>query len=128
MKRFRYAFDPVCVGACALYALNRFAIKPHTGPGFLHSHFNDVLTIPAALPLMIWVYRIFGFRSGDEPPSAREIAAHTLLWAVICEGVGPRMMPRYGVADWLDVVAYAAGAVLAWGIWNRQGKRAAEAA
>ena len=50
-KHFRYAFDPLCMGACALYALNRFLIKPYVGPGFFHSHFNDVLLIPAALPL-----------------------------------------------------------------------------
>src|SRR4051812_37361244 len=41
VKPFRYALDPLCVGACALYAVNRFFIKPHVGYGFFHSHFND---------------------------------------------------------------------------------------
>jgi hypothetical protein len=128
VKPFSYALDPLCVGACALYAVNRFLIKPHVGPGFFHSHFNDALLIPAALPLMLWVYRRLGWRKGDAAPSWREVAAHTVLWAVICEGIGPRMMPRYGVADWLDVIAYLVGAVVAWVFWNRAavsgGKRA----
>ncbi|MGC4074958.1 MAG: hypothetical protein QM760_21160 [Nibricoccus sp.] len=118
MKRFRYAFDPGCVSACALYALNRFVIKPHVGPGFFHSHFNDVLLIPAALPFLLWAYRMMGWRLDDAAPSWREVAAHTVLWAIICEGIGPRVWPRYGVADAWDVVAYAAGAVIAWIFWN----------
>ena len=122
-RRFRYAFDPVCLSACALYAVNRFAIKPHVGPGFFHSQFNDVLLIPAALPLLLWVYRRVGWRRDDAPPSSREVALYTAVWAVICEGVGPRMMPQYGVADGWDVVAYAAGAAVAWIFWNRVARR-----
>ena len=127
MKRFRYALDPLCVAACALYALNRFVIKPHVGPGFFHSHFNDLLLIPAALPFLLWIYRILGWRH-DAAPDAREVAWHTVLWAAICEGVGPLVFSRYGTADWLDVVAYAAGAAVAWMIWSRREKGAAEAA
>ena len=119
MKRFRYAFDPVCAGACALYAVNRFLIKPHAGPGFFHSHFNDLLLIPAALPWLLWTYRRFGWRRDDAPPSWREVAACTGLWALICEGIGPRVWPRYGIADRWDVVAYAVGAAVAWAFWNR---------
>lgn len=122
MKRFRYAFDPVCVSACALYALNRFVIKPHAGPGFFHSHFNDVLLIPAALPFLLGAYRVMGWRREDAVPTWSEVAAHTVLWAVICEGVGPLILRHYGTADWLDVVAYAVGAVIAWMIWNRGAK------
>ncbi len=123
-KAFRYGLDPVCACACALYAVNRFAIKPHTGPGFFHSHFNDALLIPAALPWVLWVYRRLGWRrSGDEAPTWKEVAAHTVVWAAICEGVGPMMLPQYGVADVWDVVAYGAGAVVAWAVWNRVEKR-----
>jgi hypothetical protein len=120
IKAFRYGLDPVCIGACALYALNRFAIKPQVGPGFFHSHFNDVLLIPAALPLLLWTHRKCGWRRDDKTPSWREVAAHTAIWAVICEGAGPRMMPQYGVADMWDVVAYALGAAAAWVFWNRK--------
>ncbi len=110
------------MSACVLYALNRFVIKPHVGPGFFHSHFNDLLLIPAALPFVLWVYRLMGWRRDDAAPSWREVAAHTALWSVICEGVGPLMMPRYGTADWLDVVAYIVGAMIAWVIWSRDAK------
>ncbi len=120
VKRFRYGLDPVCVLACALYAVNRFAIKPRVGPGFFHSHFNDVLLIPAALPLVLWIYRRLGWRrAGDDAPTWREVAGHTVAWAVVCEGIGPMIWPRYGVADGWDVVAYAAGALLAWVFWSR---------
>ena len=119
-RAFRYALDPLCVGACALYAANRFLIKPHVGSGFFHSYFNDVLVIPAALPLLLWAYWKCGWRRVDAMPTLREVAAHTAIWAVICEGIGPRFWPRYGVADAWDVVAYAAGAGAAWSFWNRK--------
>jgi hypothetical protein len=119
MKRFRYVFDPLCLSACVLYAVNRFLVKPHVGPGFFHSHFNDLLVIPAALPFLLWANRRLGWRRDDRPPTWREVVAHTFLWAVICEGVGPRIFPRYGVADWKDVAAYMIGAVAAWAFWNR---------
>jgi hypothetical protein len=119
-RAFRYGFDPLCVSACALYVVNRFWIKPQVGPGFFHSHFNDVLLIPAALPFLLWIYRQLGWRRNrDTPPSWREVVMHAGLWAVVCEGIGPRVMPRYGVADAWDVVAYAVGAVVAWAFWNR---------
>ncbi|ATC63540.1 hypothetical protein CMV30_05985 [Nibricoccus aquaticus] len=110
------------MSAWALYALNRFVIKPQVGPGFFHSHFNDVLVIPAALPWLLWSYRLFGWRADDRAPTWREVGAHTVIWAVICEGAGPWMMPQYGVADGWDVVAYAVGAAVAWVIWNRGGR------
>jgi hypothetical protein len=118
-KAFRYGFDPLCLGACGLYAVNRFLIKPHVGPGFFHSHFNDALLIPAALPLVLWIYRRLGWRCQDAAPSWREVATHMILWAVICEGIGPRIWPRYGVADAWDVLAYAVGGTVAWIFWNR---------
>lgn len=122
MKRFRYALDPLCVSACALYAVNRFGVKPHVGSEFLRGHFNDLLLIPAALPFVLWINRRLGWRPHDAPPNAREIALHTALWALICEGIGPRWFQQ-GTADWCDVVAYATGAVIAWMLWNPKSAR-----
>jgi hypothetical protein len=120
VKCFRYGADPLCVAACALYALNRFAIKPQTGAGFFHNHFNDVLLIPAALPWLLWISRLLGWRRDDLPPTWREVAVHAVLWALICEGFGPRVFAHLGTADWLDVAAYFCGAVPAWFFWNRR--------
>ena len=89
----------------------------------MFGHFNDLLLIPAALPFVLWLNRRFGWRSHDAAPDAREIALHTALWALICEGIGPRWF-HHGTADWRDVVAYATGAVIAWMFWKLKSARA----
>jgi hypothetical protein len=59
MTRFAYLRDRLFLTACAAYAVNRLWLK-HTLPGwFLHSYFNDLLLIPAALPLVLWIQRRF---------------------------------------------------------------------
>jgi hypothetical protein len=116
VKRFRYAFDPLCVGACAFYALNRWALKPHWHSGFLHSHFNDLLFIPAALPPVLWLQRRLGLRAQNTPPDAGEIALHFVVWSVMAEIVAPHFVRATG--DWRDVCAYAVGALAAWAWWN----------
>ena len=60
MKRFGYLRDPLCIAACALYLLNRGGLREHIGGVFLRGHFNDLLLIPAALPLVLWVQRRIG--------------------------------------------------------------------
>ncbi|HEY0943626.1 MAG TPA: hypothetical protein VGD81_00100 [Opitutaceae bacterium] len=117
MKRFRYGLDPLCLAACALYAANRLLWKPHAGPGFFHGHFNDLLLIPAALPWVLGLSRRLGWRTHDAAPTAPEIAFHTVVWSVICEGLGPALT-HHGTADWRDVVCYAAGGIAAWLAWN----------
>src|SRR4030095_6881567 len=104
--RFGYWLDPVCLLACAAYALNRFVFAPLTPPGsFWRSHFDDLLLIPAALPLVLWLQRRLGWRSHDRPPGAAEILVHLGLWTLIAEVLGPRWLHR-GTADWRDSVAY----------------------
>lgn len=115
MKRFGYLRDPLCLLACGLYALNRWWLRGHVGGEFLVSYFNDVLLIPAALPLALWVQRRLGLRAGDEQPRWGEIALHLAVWSVAAEAVMPHFAAR-ATGDWHDVVAYAAGAVGA-GCW-----------
>jgi hypothetical protein len=126
MRRFRYALDPLCLGACALYALNRWVLKPRIHSAFLHSHFNDLLFIPAALPLVLWLQRRLGLRTSDGPPEAREIALHFVVWSVMAEIVAPHFAHVTG--DWRDVLAYAAGALAAWAWWLTVPGRVAERA
>ena len=57
MSRFRYALDPLCLLACGLYAANRWVIRPHFSGLFWHGYSTDFLLIPAALPLLLWLYR-----------------------------------------------------------------------
>ena len=119
MTRFAYLRDPLCLLACALYALNRWWLRDHVGGAFLAGHFNDLLFIPAALPLALWVQRRLGLRPHDLPPRWREIGLHLLVWSLAAEAIMPQLTAR-ATGDWRDAVAYAAGAVAA-GCWWQAG-------
>lgn len=115
MKRFGYLRDPLCILACGLYALNRFWLRGHVGGPFLTGHFNDLLFIPAALPLVLWVQRRVGVRENDQPPRWREITFHLAVWSVVAEVLMPHVM-QHAIGDWRDVIAYTVGAIVA-GCW-----------
>ena len=83
----------------------------------MHDHFNDLLLIPAALPWVLWAQRRLGWRDHDRGPTNAEIAQHLVIWAVICEGIGP-LWVAHATADWRDVIAYVVGAVFA-ALWWR---------
>lgn len=122
MRRFRYVADPVCLGAIGLYALNRWLLKPFWPAGFLHDQLNDLLLVPAALPLVLGLHRACGWRRHDGGPTISEIALHVAVWSLVCEWIGPGVF-AHGTADFRDVLAYAAGAALAWLWWNRPALR-----
>lgn len=117
MKRFAYLADPLCLLACLLYACNRWWLAPHFGGGFLHGYFNDLLLIPAALPLALWLQRRLGYRSDDRPPNWGEIAMHLAVWSITAELIVPRFV-AHATADWRDVVAYSFGAAVAGFTWQ----------
>jgi ubiquinone/menaquinone biosynthesis C-methylase UbiE len=119
VKSFRYALDPLCLSTCFLYAANRWLIEPICSWPFLHEHFDDLLLIPAALPLVLGIQRWTGLRNHDLPPTASEICGHLLIWSIVCEGLGPLIFP-WAVGDVLDVAAYALGALAAGIWWNRE--------
>ena len=125
MKRFAYWCDPLFLAACALYALNRWEVKPHVRSPFLHGQFNDCLLIPCALPLVLWLQRRLGLRKHDEFPSASEIGFHLVVWSVLCEVVGPHILRVTG--DIKDVVAYCGGGLVAWLWWRWQAQNTATA-
>ncbi len=112
MNRFGYWRDPLFLAAVSGYGLNRWLIKPLGPPPFRHGYWADLLMIPAALPLVLWLQRLSGLRPHDQSPSGSEIALHLAGWSVICEFVGPQW-GHHGTADGWDVVAYL------W--WNRSG-------
>ena len=115
MNTFRYGRDPLCLIAVGLYALNRWGLKPTFDVPFLHDHFNDLLLIPAALPLVLWLQRKLGWRLHDRSPDTKEIALHLVIWALIAEVAGPHLF-EHATADWRDLVAYGVGAIGA-GLW-----------
>lgn len=119
MRPFRYWRDPLFLVCCALYALNRWFLKPHWHVLFFQCWFNDVLLIPCALPPLLMVHRWLRLRNHDRPPTIPEIAAHLAFWSVLFEAVGPHLI-RHAVGDWLDVLAYAVGATVAGLWWHRE--------
>ena len=117
MPRFRYLADPVFVVSCAAYAVNRWLLKPHVHSTFLHSHFNDLLLIPCALPPVLLAHRLLRLRLHDQPPQPTEIALHLIIWSVLFEVIGPRLV-AHATGDPLDVAAYIAGGIVAGLLWR----------
>ncbi len=126
MKRFGYFLDPLCLAGCALYAANRWWIKPHVHLAFFHNWFNDCLLIPCALPPLLFAHDLFRIRPRGAFPTALEIFAHWAGWSLLFEGIGPHIMRTTG--DPWDVVAYAGGGFAAFGWWHWRQRKEREPA
>ena len=113
MRRFRYAADPLCIAATALYVLQRWVFC-HPA---LRGWFSDVLFLPAAVPVFLWMERKLGLRTHDRIPSLTEVVGLFLVWSLAAEGIAPRLF-QYCTADPMDIVAYAAGGLFALAWWN----------
>ncbi len=124
MNQFRYWRDPLFLICCALYGLNRWAVKPWTSSPFLHNHFSDLLLIPCALPPVLWIQRKLGTRNHDRPPGIGEITFHVVVWSVLFEAIGPHIMRVTG--DIRDIAAYAAGAVGSGAWWKYFSRQSSE--
>jgi hypothetical protein len=107
------------LSACSFYAVNRWLIEPICAWPFLHEYFNDLLLIPAALPLVLGLQRWIWLRNHDGPPTASEIFGHLMVWSLVSELAGPFIFPR-AISDVLDVLAYSLGALVAGAWWNRR--------
>jgi len=118
LTNFRYLRDELFLSACALYAINRWLLKPLAPESFLGWWFNDLLLIPCAAPVGLWIERRCGLRKHDGPPTAGEIAFLLVIWSVLFEWVAPAFIP-WATGDWRDAIAYATGGFLAWAWWNR---------
>ena len=105
--------------SCSLYAINRWALRPRVHSAFLHNHFNDLLLIPCALPVLLLLQRGLGLREHDQPPTPSEIALYLVVWSLLFEAIGPHIF-RHAVGDPWDVVAYVVGGILAGLWWQRE--------
>lgn len=127
MRRFGYLQDGLFLSALSTYALNRLVVRPHFAGflsthlpcswSFLHGHLDDLLLIPAALPVVLWQQRLLKWRAHDEPPSWGEMAGHLIIWSVTCKLIGPLCL-HIGVADPWDVLCFAVGGFAACAWWN----------
>lgn len=127
MSRFGYWRDRLFLAAVIGYGLNRWLLKPGSTSPFLRGQFNDLLLIPAALPLVLWTQRQLGLRHNDDPPTWAEMLLHLAVWSGICEVIGPLWL-HHGTADVWDVVAYTVGGILACLWWHRPAAKPAPAA
>ena len=118
VKRFRYLRDSLFLVCSSLYVLNRWGIKPHTHNAFMRFHFNDLLLMPCALPVLLWLQRGLRLRSIDDPPTWNEIALYTIFWSILFEAIGPHLI-RGTTGDPWDVVVYFIGGIGAGLWWNR---------
>jgi hypothetical protein len=66
--------------------------------------------------LVLWLQRKLGLRRHDLPPTIGEIVCHLLLWSVLFEVIGPRVLHVTG--DPLDVLVYFVGGAFAALWWN----------
>jgi hypothetical protein len=117
VSRFRYALDPLCLLACVAYLGGRLWLRPRFPNTFWDYHFTDLLLIPAALPLLLWLQRRLGLRAHDARPSWSEIGVHLAVWSVAAELIAPLLF-HSATGDWRDVLAYSAGAVVAGSWWS----------
>ena len=118
MSRYGQLRDRLFWVSCLLYATNRWLVKPHTHNPFLLFHFNDLLLIPCALPPLLWLHGRLGLRPRESAPTLSEVTFHLVVWSVLFEAIGPRIMAR-ATGDIWDVVAYVVGGLLAYWWWNR---------
>ena len=121
---FGYWRDPLFLACLGTYAVNRLLIKPnlhHYSPLF-HGHLNDTLTVPVALPIYLWVYRLVGLRPDDAWPRWWEVVLHVAVWDVFFEWFGPHVL-HHGAGDPLDNFSIAGGGIAAWLIWRMAGTR-----
>lgn len=117
---FAYLRDPLFVISVGAYFVNRFAVKPHTDGGFAHDHFNDLICIPFWVPIMLWLQRRIGLRPVDAPPHCHEIVIPLVVWSWTFEFLLPRTgwFAAWCVADYRDIIYYAAGATAAAVFWR----------
>lgn len=123
--RFRYLFDPLCIGSIAAYAINRFALKPlGVAEPFVHGYVNDLLCLPIFLPISLGLQRLARVRKHDDPPRLWETLQHAAVFSIVFEVLLPRL-PDYFIsrADALDAVAYFVGGIAAWAWWRWRANR-----
>ena len=128
--RFLYLRDPLFLLCVGTYFVNRLVLKAIWKHGFVHEHLNDLICIPFWVPIMLFAQRKLGLRDDDARPQPGEIIIPLVLWSWVFE----ILLPATGwlgdrcVADYLDIVYYSLGALLAglfWAWWyGRSGAKA----
>jgi len=118
--RFLYLRDPLFLFCVATYFVNRLLLKAIWKDGFVHEHLNDLICIPFWVPIMLFAQRQLKLRDADDSPRPGEIIIPLVLWSWVFEILLPRtaLLGDWCVADHLDILYYALGALLASIFWK----------
>jgi hypothetical protein len=118
--RFLYLRDPLFLACVAAYFVNRFVLKNIWHDGFVHAHLNDLICIPFWVPIMLFAQRSLRLRADDHSPRPAEIIIALVVWSWVFEIILPAtaLFGDRCVADHLDVLYYALGALLASLFWK----------
>jgi hypothetical protein len=116
---FRYLRDPLFVACVVVYVVNRLVLKRVWTDRFVHEHLNDLICIPFWVPVMLWCLRRVGLRRHDGPPEVVEVIVPLVVWSWVFELLLPQteLFGGYCVADYRDILWYAAGALGAALFW-----------
>jgi hypothetical protein len=118
--KFRFLSDPIFLASVALYALNRWLLRPaFPDNGFLHGYLTDLLCLPVFVPFLVWAMWRLKLRD-DAPPRWSEIVIPLVFWSLMFEFWLPQttIFGRFSRGDPFDIVAYASGGIFAFGIWK----------
>jgi hypothetical protein len=117
---FLYLRDPLFLVCVATYFVNRLVLKQIWTSGFVHEHLNDLICIPFWVPIMLFAQRRLGLRDQNGRPSAGELVIPLVIWSWVFEIILPRteLFGNWCVADYLDVMYYSLGALLAALFWR----------
>ncbi len=126
--RFLYLRDPLFLLCVVTYFVNRLVLKSIWDTGFVHEHLNDLICIPFWVPIMLSAQRRAGLRRTDDIPQPGEIIIPLVVWSWVFEIILPAtaLFGDRCVADYLDILWYSAGALIAavfWNWWYRSGRQ-----
>jgi len=107
---------------CAFYLLNRGLVQPCISVSYpwIANCLRDVLVVPCLTTVVLSAFRMVGFKSTYNHPTAFELAIGWVFFSVLLEFVLPIIF-GLGVSDPFDVLWYATGTVLAMLVWRPKG-------
>jgi hypothetical protein len=126
--RFAYLKDPLFLFCLVAYFVNRWVFKPYLPNPFSFNYLNDLICIPFWVPIMLFIMRKLRLRMEDGPPAASEILVPLLIWSWAFEAFLPHVafFKRFDTADYVDILCYSTGALVAglfWKSWYGRAKQ-----
>jgi hypothetical protein len=112
--------DPLFVACVAIYFVHRALAAYDLSTPLLRGYLNDVICAAFWVPIMLAGERWLGLRATEGPPLPHEVAIPVVIWALVFEVILPQTATFHGlaIADPVDVVCYAAGALGAMAFWR----------